>query len=72
MLPSPPQLTVLCRSLYQLQVALEAGCDEVLVELQDMRQIREAVATAGGASTQVYAPEPVAGMLDLAIGVHVD
>ncbi|MCA9173132.1 MAG: U32 family peptidase [Planctomycetales bacterium] len=57
-LPSPPQLTVLCRSLYQLQVALEAGCDEVLVELQDMRQIREAVATAGGAGAFLWIATP--------------
>jgi len=30
------------------------------------------VADVAGAPVQVYAPEPVAGMLDLGVGIHVD
>ncbi len=39
-------LRILCRSLTQLQVVLQAGEKDVIAEFQDIRQYREAVQTA--------------------------
>ncbi len=41
-----PTLTVLCRSLPQLEAVLHTGVTSVMADLADIRQYREAVATA--------------------------
>ena len=46
-LPAPPQkatLRVLCRSLEQLEAALDAGIGELYADFEDIRRYREAVA----------------------------
>jgi putative protease len=61
--PSPltaePELTVLCRTTDQLEAALDAGIDRVLVDFEDIRRYRDAVQqvrAAGGARIYLATP----------------
>lgn len=53
-----PNLRVLCRSLAQLQSVLAAGVSSVMVDFQDIREYREAVATAHAASSEIFIATP--------------
>ena len=53
-----PNLRVLCRSLSQLQSVLDAGVSSVMVDFQDIRQYREAVATAHASSAEIFIATP--------------
>ncbi len=57
--PGPPCLTVLCRTGEQLTAALEAGIREVMVDFEDIRRYKDAVAqvrASGGATLAVATP----------------
>ncbi|MDA0920590.1 MAG: DUF3656 domain-containing protein, partial [Planctomycetota bacterium] len=53
-----PQLRVLCRSLVQLQSVLDAGVSSVMVDFQDIREYREAVASAHAGSAEIFIATP--------------
>lgn len=53
-----PELRVLCRSLAQLQHVLDADVRSVMVDFQDIRAYREAVATAHTASAEIFIATP--------------
>lgn len=53
-----PQLHVLCRSLEQLTAVLACGVDSVLVDFQDIRQYRQAVAAARAAGAMIALATP--------------
>lgn len=55
---SPPQLRVLCRTLEQLQAAVDCGIDSTIVDFQDIRQYRTAVALAQAAGSEVLLATP--------------
>jgi putative protease len=44
--PSPPHLSVLCRTLEQLDAALDAGATSIYADFEDIRRYREAAARA--------------------------
>ena len=49
--PSRPALSVLCRDMAQLSAALACGVETVLVDFEDIRRYREAVATVRDSGT---------------------
>ncbi len=53
-----PQLTVLCRTMYQLNVASEHSVPMVYVDFQDIREYREAVALARQRGVRIYLATP--------------
>jgi putative protease len=55
---SQPQLSVLCRSLDQLRVALEHGAPLLYADFQDIREYRQAVALAHGGGARIYLATP--------------
>jgi putative protease len=55
----PPMLSVLCRDEVQIQAALECGVSEVLLDFEDLRNYRDAVALIKSESTaQVWLATP--------------
>jgi putative protease len=56
--PSPPQLRVLCRTLDQLRTLVQIGVSSVMVDFQDIRQYREAVAVARRHNVEIYLATP--------------
>ena len=42
--PNPPHLTVLCRTLEQIEAAIQAGVKTVAVDFEDIRRYKDAVA----------------------------
>lgn len=55
---TPPTLRVLCRTLNQLQATLEADVAEVMVDFQDIRQYKQAVAIAHEHGAAIYLATP--------------
>jgi len=53
-----PALRFLCRTLAQLQTALECGVRDVQAEFQDIRQYAQAVPLARGAQAVIYLATP--------------
>jgi len=49
-----PELHILCRSLKQLEIALQQGCRSVYVEFHDIRDYRPAVSMARAAGTPIF------------------
>jgi U32 family peptidase len=54
----PPRLRVLCRTLQQLDIALECGIDSLMAEFQDIRQYRQAVQVAHAAGAEIFLATP--------------
>ncbi|HEX4353240.1 MAG TPA: DUF3656 domain-containing protein, partial [Polyangiales bacterium] len=55
---APTQLHVLCRSLAQLDAALEAGAKSTIVDFQDIRQYGQAVESARVAAATIWLATP--------------
>jgi putative protease len=53
-----PQIHVLCRSLGQLRAVLDCGVKSLIVDFQDIRQYREAVAVAHAAGAAILLATP--------------
>jgi putative protease len=56
--PAGAELTVLCRTTDQLEAALEAGIERVLVDFEDIRRYREAVKQVRETSARIYLATP--------------
>jgi putative protease len=56
--PTEPVLSVLCRSLPQLQAALACAVKTVYVDLQDIREFREAVALGRASGADIWLATP--------------
>ncbi len=54
----PPTLRVLCRTLLQLEATLDVGLKSVLVDFQDIREYREAVASAHQRGAKIWIATP--------------
>lgn len=54
----PPILRVLCRTLPQLEAVLNVGLQSVQVDFQDIREYREAVATARRHNAEIWLATP--------------
>jgi putative protease len=57
-LNSAPRLSILCRSLPQLRDCLAAGEQHLYADFQDIREYRQAVATAREAGAAIYLATP--------------
>ncbi len=55
---SQPNLRVLCRSLEQLQGAIDCQVSSVMVDFQDIRQFRDAVEVARTQNVEIYLATP--------------
>jgi len=53
-----PQLRIMCRNMAQLDAALENGVQEVYADFQDIRQYRQAVATAHQGGARIFLATP--------------
>ena len=53
-----PELTVLCRTMEQLEAALGAGVGCVLVDFEDIRRYKEAVAVTRGKVRRIFLATP--------------
>jgi putative protease len=56
--PPGPQLSVLCRSLRQLQAVLELDVPRIYADFQDIREYRKAVALARGRDAEIFLATP--------------
>ena len=56
--PGTPKLSVLTRTLPQLEAALEAGIHEIYCDFEDPRRYREAVETARSTSSRIILATP--------------
>ncbi len=54
----PPTLHVLCRTLEQLEGAIQSGCQDLIVDFQDIRNYRLAVETAKRHEATIYLATP--------------
>ena len=50
----PPQMTVLCRSLSHLKHVLDCGIRELVADLHDLREYRQAVSLAAQAGAKIW------------------
>jgi putative protease len=55
---SKPMLRVLCRKLDQVEAAARAGCDELFVDFQDIREYRNAVEIGNRLPSTIYLATP--------------
>ncbi len=52
------QLTVLCRTMEQIQAALDAGCETIYVDFEDIRRYADAVALARSRRVAIFLATP--------------
>ncbi|HEX4084958.1 MAG TPA: DUF3656 domain-containing protein [Chthoniobacteraceae bacterium] len=57
-LRAKPELAVLCRTFDQLEAALASGIDCLLVDFEDIRRYRDAVARVRGSHAKIYLATP--------------
>jgi putative protease len=55
---SPSMLRILCRSLSQLQAVVDCGTRSVMVDFQDIRQYRQAVALVAAHGVEIFLATP--------------
>ncbi|MCH2124145.1 MAG: DUF3656 domain-containing protein [Pirellulaceae bacterium] len=57
-LPTTPEIHLLCRSLNQVQAALQQNVKQIYVDFQDIREYHDAVQSARGSDAQIFLATP--------------